>query len=154
MYPICRKHSRNISIEFQVCAKMYLNGDGMGKGSHLSLFFVIMCGDYDALLPWPFRQKVSFKLIDQGGDQHIVDSFTPDPNSSSFQRPTSKMNIASGCPKFVPKSVLKSRGYIKDNAIILKITVDPTRSFLGTIKESKVLNRRLKETCIYTKKRL
>lgn len=37
---------------------MYLNGDGTGKGTHLSLFFVVMKGDYDALLPWPFRHKV------------------------------------------------------------------------------------------------
>jgi len=30
----------------------------LGKGSHMSLFFVVMKGEYDALLPWPFRQKV------------------------------------------------------------------------------------------------
>ena len=111
---------------YKVCARVYLNGDGMGKGTHLSLFFVVMRGAYDALLPWPFQQKVSFKLIDQTGDQHIVDSFRPDPNSSSFQRPTGNMNIASGCPLFVPKSVLHSRGYIKDEALFFKITVDPT----------------------------
>ena len=75
----------------------------MGKGTHLSLFFVVMRGDYDALLPWPFEQKVSFKLIDQTGNQHIIESFRPDPNSPSFQRPQSKMNVASGCPLFVPK---------------------------------------------------
>ena len=111
---------------YKVCARVYLNGDGMGKGTHLSLFFVVMRGAYDALLPWPFQQKVSFKLIDQTGDQHIVDSFRPDPNSSSFQRPTGNMNIASGCPLFVHKSVLHSRGYIKDEALFFKITVDPT----------------------------
>jgi hypothetical protein len=98
----------------------------MGKGTHLSLFFVVMRGNYDALLPWPFQQKVSFKLIDQSGDQHIIDSFRPDPNSSSFQRPVSNMNIASGCPLFVPKSVLHSRGYIKDDTVFFKITVDTT----------------------------
>ena len=109
---------------YKVCARVYLNGDGMGKGTHLSLFFVVMRGAYDALLPWPFQQKVSFKLIDQSGDQHIIDSFRPDPNSSSFQRPTSNMNIASGCPLFVPKSVLHSRGYIKDETLFFKISVD------------------------------
>ena len=44
---------------YKMCARIYLNGDGMGKGTHVSLFFVVMRGDYDALLPWPFRQKVS-----------------------------------------------------------------------------------------------
>jgi len=42
-----------------MCARLYLNGDGMGKGTHVSLFFVVMRGAYDALLKWPFRQKVS-----------------------------------------------------------------------------------------------
>jgi len=44
-----------------MCARLYLNGDGMGKGTHVSLFFVIMRGAYDALLKWPFRQKVRDK---------------------------------------------------------------------------------------------
>lgn len=85
-----------------------------------------MRGNYDALLTWPFRQKVTFKLIDQNGDQHIVDSFRPDPNSSSFQRPRSNMNIASGCPLFVPKSALQRGGYIRDDTVFIKITVDTT----------------------------
>ena len=45
---------------YKMCARIYLNGDGMGKGTHVSLFFVVMRGDYDAKLPWPFRQKVCF----------------------------------------------------------------------------------------------
>ena len=44
---------------YKMCARVYLNGDGMGKGTHLSLFFVVMRGEYDALLPWPFKQKVT-----------------------------------------------------------------------------------------------
>ena len=43
-----------------LCARLYPNGDGIGKGTHLSLFFVVMKEDYNALLPWPFRQKVSW----------------------------------------------------------------------------------------------
>ena len=27
---------------YQMCARIYLNGDGAGKGTHVSLFFVIM----------------------------------------------------------------------------------------------------------------
>ena len=36
---------------YQMCTRAYLNGDGLGKGSHLSFFFVIMRGPSDALLP-------------------------------------------------------------------------------------------------------
>jgi chromosome segregation ATPase len=30
---------------YKMCAKIYMNGDGFGKGSHLSLFFVVMKGE-------------------------------------------------------------------------------------------------------------
>lgn len=110
---------------YKMCARVYLNGDGMGKGTHLSLFFVVMKGEYDALLPWPFRQKVTLMLMDQGGARkHLADAFKPDPNSSSFKRPSAEMNIASGCPMFANQSMLESGSYIKDDTIFIKVTVD------------------------------
>jgi len=27
---------------YKMCARIYLNGDGVGRGTHLSLFFVVM----------------------------------------------------------------------------------------------------------------
>ncbi|XP_024120709.1 TNF receptor-associated factor 3 [Oryzias melastigma] len=110
---------------YKMCARVYLNGDGMGKGTHLSLFFVVMRGEYDALLPWPFKQKVTLMLMDQGPSRkHLGDAFKPDPSSSSFRRPVAEMNIASGCPLFVSQSVLESGTYIKDDTIFIKVTVD------------------------------
>ncbi|KAJ8289421.1 hypothetical protein GJAV_G00001110 [Gymnothorax javanicus] len=110
---------------YKMCARVYLNGDGMGKGTHLSLFFVVMRGEYDALLTWPFRQKVTLMLMDQGpARKHLGDAFKPDPNSSSFRRPTGDMNIASGCPLFVAQTVLENGTYIKDDTIFIKVTVD------------------------------
>lgn len=35
---------------YKMCARIYLNGDGIGKGTHISIFFVVMRGQYDALL--------------------------------------------------------------------------------------------------------
>lgn len=43
---------------YKMCLRLYLNGDGTGRGTHLSLFFVVMRGRCDALLKWPFSQKV------------------------------------------------------------------------------------------------
>ncbi|XP_052768381.1 TNF receptor-associated factor 3-like [Mya arenaria] len=110
---------------YKMCSRVYLNGDGMGKNSHMSLFFVIMKGEFDNLLPWPFRQKVTMQLLDQdSGQTNLTDSFQPDPTSSSFKKPSSDMNVASGCPLFVAHTVLESPKYIKDDTLILKITVD------------------------------
>uniref|UniRef100_A0A8C9W884 TNF receptor-associated factor n=1 Tax=Scleropages formosus TaxID=113540 RepID=A0A8C9W884_SCLFO len=110
---------------YKMCARVYLNGDGMGKGTHLSLFFVVMRGEYDALLPWPFKQKVTLMLMDQGpARKHLGDAFKPDPNSSSFRRPAGEMNIASGCPLFVAQTVLENGTYIKEDTIFIKVIVD------------------------------
>ena len=111
---------------YKVCARLYPNGDGMGKGTHMSLFFVIMRGEYDALLPWPFTQKVHFKLLDQQRVRDTVDTFRPDPNSSSFKRPSSTMNIASGFPTFISQKSLREGGYVRDDTVFIKITVDMT----------------------------
>ena len=111
---------------YKVCARMYPNGDGIGKGTHMSMFFVIMRGEYDALLPWPFVQKVHFRLIDQDRIRDGYDAFRPEPHSSSFKRPTSDMNIASGCPTFISQSELRQGGFIRSDTMFVKISVDMT----------------------------
>ncbi|XP_068689613.1 TNF receptor-associated factor 2-like [Montipora foliosa] len=111
---------------YKMCARIYLNGDGMGKGTHISLFFAVMRGEYDALLRWPFRQKVTFMLLDQNNVEHVIDSFKPDPNSSSFQRPRRETNIPSGCPMFCPLSEFNNHAYVMDDAMFLKVIVDTT----------------------------
>ena len=114
---------------YKMCAKLYLNGDEMGRRSHLSLFFVIMRGKYDSVLPWPFKQMVTLILIDQGGRRHISHTFMPDPSSSSFKRPRSEMNIASGCSLFVSLSTLDGGGYITDDTLFIKMIVDSTELY-------------------------
>lgn len=48
---------------FKVCMRLYMYGDGVGKGTHMSLFFVIMKGEYDPLLSWPFKHKVWMNML-------------------------------------------------------------------------------------------
>ena len=109
---------------YKMCARIYLNGDGMGRGTHISLFFVVMRGEYDAILRWPFGQKVTFMLLDQDNAKHMIDAFRPDPNSSSFQRPRGEANIPSGCPMFCSIEELSKRAYVRDDTMFFKIIVD------------------------------
>ena len=114
------------SYGYKMCVRLYLNGDGMGKGTYISLFFVVMRGPYDALLRWPFRQKVTFMLLDQDNVEHVIDAFRPDPRSDSFQRPRREMNIASGCPTFCHLSELNNHAYVRDDTMFLKVMIDTT----------------------------
>ena len=111
---------------FKMCARIHLNGDGMGRGTHISVFFVVMPGQYDAILHWPFKQKVTFMLLDQDNVEHVIDAFRPDPNSSSFQRPRRETNIANGCPMFCSLTELNNHAYVRDDTMFLKIIVDTT----------------------------
>ena len=97
---------------YKLCLRFYMNGDGSGKGTHLLFFITLMRGEYDALLPWPFRQAVTLTLVDQNKQRDIVQSFRPEPTSSSFQRPRNEMNVGSGCPTFALVSVLENVSYV------------------------------------------
>ncbi|CAF3668403.1 unnamed protein product [Rotaria sp. Silwood1] len=104
-----------------------LNGYRDARRTYMSLFFVLMRGEYDPILKFPFNYKVTFCLYDQTPQQrHIIDSFRPDIKSNSFQRSRSNMNIASGIPKFFPLEVIQQEGnpYVRDDTIFVKIMVD------------------------------
>ena len=106
---------------YKLCLRVYLNGDGSGRGTHLSFFITLMKGEFDPLLPWPFKQTVSLSLLAQDGvSRDITQSFKPDEESSSFQMPKSEMNVASGCPQFCSLAVLDNPSYARADTIYLK----------------------------------
>ena len=112
---------------YKMYIRAYLNGDGSGEGTHLSIFFVIMKGEYDPLLQWPFDNKVSLVVVDQDQKKHLVQTFKPNLQSSSFQRPKSDMNVASGCPEFAKLSVLDDPSYVKDDVMYIKAIADTSK---------------------------
>ena len=112
---------------YKMRARLYLHGDGIARRTHMSLFFLLMKGEHDALLSWPFGFKVTFCLIDQTDNkQHIIDSFRPDVKSNSFQRPKTDMNIASGIPRFFPLPMIQQddNAYVREDTLFLRIIVD------------------------------
>ena len=125
---------------YKLCLRAYLNGDGAGEGLYLSVFLVVMKGEYDPLLEWPFDYNVKFTLRDQSPDiekrKDFIRSFNTNKSSASFQRPVSGMNIATGIPQFIPLSQLKphSKGdtpdgeswYIMDDTMFVEAVVRPT----------------------------
>ncbi|XP_071490776.1 TNF receptor-associated factor 3-like [Diadema antillarum] len=110
---------------YKLCGRVFLIGDGVGIGTHISLFLTIMRGPYDAVQPWPFKEKITFQLVNQADpiNRSIVESFRPDPTSSSFKRPTSERNIGAGFPLFVKIQQVEdlNQGFLKDDTLYLKI---------------------------------
>ena len=131
-----------------MCIRVYLNGDGTGYKTHLSLFFVLMKGEFDALLKWPFEHKISMILVgkllkkelvlyylscdfraDQDHRKHVVQTFKPTLDSNSFQRPKTDMNVASGCPQFAKLNILDEENYVREDVLFIKCIVDTSKIF-------------------------
>lgn len=126
-------YTHRYGYKLQVSA--FLNGNGSGEGSHLSIYIRVLPGEYDNLLEWPFSYKVTFSILDQSDPslskpQHITETFNPDPNWKNFQKPSSSRNsldestLGFGYPKFISHEEIKKRNYIRDNAIFLKASIE------------------------------
>ena len=109
---------------YKFCIRAYLNGDGLGKGTHLSIYFVLMKNHYDNLLDWPFHKKITFRLLNlREPKSSKIESFTTDRHSSSFKQPEKEMNIAAGCPKFLRQDLI-THGFLVDDSIIIETKVE------------------------------
>ena len=110
---------------YKFCLRLYVHGDGMGRGTHLSLFLVIMKSEYDDILQWPFQKKIKFRLINQKDrSKDHVEQMSPSKDSSSFQKPTKDMNIASGCPLFISLDRLQPEGFLKNGNLFIEVKVE------------------------------
>ena len=114
---------------YRLCLRAYLNGDGDGKGTHISLFVVIMKSEFDDLLAWPFTHEVTLTLINQKYPTEpkkcITHKFKPSPKSSSFQKPVETFNIASGFPSFTKIETLSDSNFNKNDTVYFRVKLDP-----------------------------
>ena len=109
---------------------LFPNGRADEKGTHLSLYFQLMKGEYDAKLSWPFQGIVKLSLIDQQENatdrKNIVHSFIANPsNEKVYGRPFTDENNAYGFVDFFSLTKLKERRYIVDDTIFTQVQVAP-----------------------------
>ena len=50
---------------YKLKLRLYPNGYDIDENTNLSTYIFVMKCEYDAMLPWPFKVKVPFTLIDQ-----------------------------------------------------------------------------------------
>ena len=50
---------------YKMCLRMFVNRYGSGKNTHISVFVVMMKGDYDFHLQWPFKGEITVELVSQ-----------------------------------------------------------------------------------------
>lgn len=119
---------------YKLQASLFLNGNGGGENTHLSLYIKVLPGEHDCILKWPFRHTISFTLLDQNMDRraavNVMESFVPDQNWPNFNKPSTcndQDQLGFGFPKFVHQDILTKRGYVTDDTLFIKIRADPKK---------------------------
>ena len=108
---------------YKLRMRLYPNGDGDGKGSHVSLFFQILPGEYDELLEWPFNEKVSFKILDTVNKTQRCYLLIPNSQMNSFHKPDCRPNISVGDPTIISHIELKEGGYLQGDTLHVEVNV-------------------------------
>ncbi len=115
------------SYGYRLKVSVYPNGNGFGKYTHLSMFIVLMKGDYDAILRWPFKMKMKFTLIDQQEDlverENVSMKLNPEIARENFERPVGIENKGCGFTYFISQEKLNSRRYLVDDALFIQVEV-------------------------------
>ena len=55
---------------YKMCLKVYANGSGDGKGTHVSVYAYLMRGEFDDHLKWPFQGHVTVAILNQLKDNN------------------------------------------------------------------------------------
>jgi TNF receptor-associated factor 4 len=106
-----------------MCLRVYANGSSTGRGTHLSVFVCVMKGEFDDQLKWPFRGKISIRLVNREKDKdHIVKIlwFTEDVLQSCQRVMTVEPSAGQGNGRFFPHTELQPK-YLKNDCIKLFI---------------------------------
>ena len=113
------------SYGYKLCIRANLNGVDGGNGSHISLFIHFMRGEFDDILDWPFKGRITLSILDQGEPkQHIVEVLESKPTLAAFQRPHSNRNHKGfGYIEFAPIGLIENSSYVKGDTLIIKAEV-------------------------------
>ena len=117
---------------YKMCIKVFANGEGDSKGTHISVFSFLMKGENDNYLPWPFTGTVNVKLLNQLEDKthhSMTINFYSDSNSSQRVVDKERSSRGWGWPLYISHSDLshntgKNCQYLKDDRLYFKISVN------------------------------
>ena len=117
---------------YRMCIKVFANGCGDGKGTHLSESACLMQGPCDDVLLWPFQGTITIQLLNQLEERNhhtrTID-FTATTDPTAINRVTSgeRAGIGCGIQTFLPHTQLdlNSKGncqYLKDDQLKFRVS--------------------------------
>ena len=101
--------------------------------SSFNIAVILMEGEYDGILPWPFSKKITVTLIDQNEDlkerKNITKYLSPSEHVRErifSGRPTSDYReLSSEILRFTSREELLTRHYAANDALFIQVDVEP-----------------------------
>ena len=92
----------------------------------LSIVVVLMEGEYDGILPWPFSKKITVTLIDQNEDLKERKNITKHVQGTIFSgRPGIQSELRSEIFRFLSYRELLTKRYFANNTLFIQVDVEP-----------------------------
>ena len=104
---------------YKMCLRVTANGQGSGKGTHITVAVYLMKGEFDDQLEWPFREDITIQLLNQQGD--------PGHFTRTIYQATAKRSEAAAGEKFI--SAWCIRQFKSHSEIIPKYLRDDSLTF-------------------------
>ena len=121
---------------YKLCLSVDANGHGSGKGTHVSVFVHLMKGENDHQLQWPFKQDVTYGILNWKKDENhpikTVD-FKTAPKEQKQGVTSREKTDGWGFSEFVPHSSLsdaatKDTQYLHNDCLCLQVfKVEPPK---------------------------
>jgi len=107
---------------YKLCCKIYLNGKPSESchGTHVSFYMILMKGEYDATLRFPFPRIFSVTLLGHNASWNVEKSIVPS-NDEEFQMPKEEMNRIVGYSKFISHEDLLPSRYLWGDSLFFRI---------------------------------
>ena len=106
-----------------MCINVDANGDGDGRGTHVSVFTELLQGHYDNQIHWPFLGTVTYELLNPLGDNNHHSKV-----STFVARENMRVGNRCGYSKFILHSSLSHNSvtntqYLLDNTLYFRVSV-------------------------------
>ena len=103
------------------------SGNGIGKGTHLSVFLYLMKGSHDDELTWPLRGTFEIKLLNQISDsEHHSETMTYDDDDCNRVTEGDRATNGWGYKKYISNEDLYKTSptyqYLKDDCLFFQVT--------------------------------
>ena len=106
--------------DYKMCLRVTANGQGSGKGTHITVAVYLMKGEFDDRLEWPFRGDITIQLLNQQGDKkgHFTRTICGAEAVRGSEKSDEKFIFAWGISQFKSQSEV----YLKNDSLKFQVT--------------------------------